>query len=135
MVKNIEKMGNRTDLAAQRMANEMAALTERVAKEKANTGTHKRGLGHVVGTGPGPNVVTGTLRSSIKYETSRVGFGVYQAIVGPTVIYGRTLELGNPNWTSGAKYPFMRPAFEELRANGGYNEIQERLTKTYLKGL
>lgn len=69
---------------------------------------------------PGPNVVTGTLRRSIhtKGPTS-TGTG-YMAQVGPSVIYGRRIELGfhgtdslgrNYNQQS---YPYLRPALETV---------------------
>lgn len=44
-----------------------AASVEREAKKNANTGTHPRGQGHIPGTGPGPNVMTGNLRRSILF--------------------------------------------------------------------
>ena len=51
-----------------------AAEVERQAKKNANTGTHPRGQGHIPGTGPGPNVMTGNLRRSI-YSQTKIGFG------------------------------------------------------------
>jgi len=82
-----------------------AAAVERQAKKNANTGTHKRGQGHIPGTGPGPNVVTGNLRRSI-YSQTKIGFGsLYVAEVGASMVYARAVEMGLPTWKSGVKYP------------------------------
>jgi hypothetical protein len=94
---------------------------EREAKKNANTGEHPRGQGHIPGTGPGPNVVTGTLRRSITTEV-RYGFGSYIATVGPTVEYARAVELGHPNW-GGKRYPYLIPAAGKLIGNGTLNRV------------
>ena len=110
-----------------------ALAIERQAKLNANTGVHKRGEGHIPGTGPGPNVVTGTLRRSITTEV-RYGFGSYVATVGPTVEYARAVELGNPRWKSGVRYPFLIPAVGYLVGNGTLNRVFTRAFTTALKG-
>ena len=94
---------------------------EREAKKNANTGTHKRYEGHIPGTGPGPNVVTGTLRRSITTEV-RYGFGSYIAQVGPTVEYAKDVELGIPKW-KGKRYPYLVPAAGKLIGNGTLNRV------------
>lgn len=94
---------------------------EREAKKNANTGTHKRGEGHIEGTGPGPNVVTGTLRRSITTEV-RYGFGSYVATVGPTVEYARAVELGHEKW-GGKRYPYLIPAAGMLIGNGTLDRV------------
>jgi hypothetical protein len=110
-----------------------ALAIERQAKLNANTGVHPRGQGHIKGTGPGPNVVTGTLRRSITTEV-RYGFGSYVATVGPTVEYARAVELGNPRWKSGVRYPFLIPAVGYLVGNGTLNRVFTRAFMTALKG-
>jgi hypothetical protein len=99
-----------------------ALAIERQAKLNANTGVHARGQGHIKGTGPGPNIVTGTLRRSITTEV-RYGFGTYIATVGPTVEYARAVELGSPRWKSGVRYPFLIPAVGYLVGNGTLNRV------------
>jgi hypothetical protein len=106
---------------------------EREAKKNANTGTHKRGEGHLQGTGPGPNVVTGTLRRSITTEV-RYGFGAYIAVVGPTVEYARAVELGSPRWKSGVRYPYLIPAAGKLIGNGTLNRVFTNAFRTKLRG-
>lgn len=113
---------HRVEKAAEKGIYQAALAIERQAKKNANTGTHARGEGHLKGTGPGPNVVTGTLRRSITTEV-RYGFGTYVAQVGPTVEYARSLELGNPRWKSGVRYPFLIPAVGYLVGNGTLNRV------------
>lgn len=105
---------------------------EREAKKNANTGTHKRGEGHIEGTGPGPNVVTGTLRRSIT-TTVRYGFGSYIATVGPTVEYARAVELGHPRW-GGKRYPYLIPAAGKLIGNGTLSRVFTNAFRTRYKG-
>jgi hypothetical protein len=112
---------------------QQAALSiERQAKKNASTGVHKRGEGHIPGTGPGPNVVTGTLRRSITTEI-RYGFGSYIATVGPTVEYARAVELGSPLWKSGVRYPFLMPAVGYLVGNGTLNRVFTNAFKSKMK--
>jgi hypothetical protein len=111
-----------------------AAEVERQAKKNANTGTHPRGQGHIPGTGPGPNVVTGNLRRSI-YSQTKVGFGsLYVAEVGASMVYARAVEMGLPTWKSGVKYPYMVPAVDSLKQSGQLNRTFTGAFAMYLKG-
>lgn len=98
------------------MRNEMAMLLTQLAKEEIKG---KRQPGEVATIGEPPKNRTGNLRRSIKAEKHREGFGTYVAIVGPTVIYGRSLEIGGkyapPTWRNDNKYPFMQPAFRKFK--------------------
>jgi len=58
---------------------------------------------------------TGDLRRSIRGEKFNVGFANYTAIVGPTIIYGRRVELGGGNWPAGLRFPYMEPAYQKFR--------------------
>jgi hypothetical protein len=110
-----------------------AAAVERQAKKNANTGTHKRGQGHIPGTGPGPNVVTGNLRRSI-YSQTKIGFGsLYVAEVGASMVYARAVEMGLPTWKSGVKYPYMVPAVESLKQSGQLNRTFTGAFASYLR--
>ena len=110
-----------------------ALAIERQAKLNANTGVHARGQGHIKGTGPGPNVVTGTLRRSITTEV-KYGFGHYIAIVGPTVEYARAVELGSSRWKSGVRYPYLYPAVGYLVNSGQLNRVFTSAFTSALKG-
>jgi hypothetical protein len=110
-----------------------AASVERQAKKNANTGTHPRGQGHIPGTGPGPNVVTGNLRRSI-FSRSKVGFGnSYVAEVGASMVYARAVEMGLPEWKSGVKYPYLVPAVESLKNSGNLNRTFTGAFAMYLR--
>jgi hypothetical protein len=95
---------------------------QRLAQKNANTGSHPRGQGHIPGTGPGPNVVTGTLRRSMRTDV-KYGFGNYIAVVGADTEYARAVELGSPRWKSGVKYPYLAPAANELINSGRLNRV------------
>ena len=117
--------------AAQYAIGVTALNIERQAKKNADTGTHARGEGHIPGTGPGPNRVTGTLMGSIQ-TTLRYGFGSYVAIVGPTVEYARAVELGSSRWKSGVKYPYLFPAGEQLSRDGTLKRVFEGALRSRL---
>lgn len=104
---------------------------QREAQKNANTGTHNKKTGHIPGTGPGPNVVTGKLRRSISTDV-RYGFGNYVAVVGASTEYARAVELGSKKWKSGVKYPYLAPAAEQLILNGSLNRI---FTGAFLKAV
>jgi phage gpG-like protein len=95
---------------------------QRLAQKNAKTGEHPRGQGHIPGTGPGPNVVTGTLRRSMRTDV-KYGFGNYIAVVGADTEYARAVELGSPRWKSGVKYPYLAPAANELINSGRLNRV------------
>jgi hypothetical protein len=119
---------------AARIAIGMAAAeVERQAKKNASTGEHPRGQGHIPGTGPGPNVMTGNLRRSI-YSQTKVGFGnIYVAEVGASMIYARAVEMGLPSWKSGVKYPYMVPAVDSLKQSGQLNRTFTGAFAMYLR--
>jgi hypothetical protein len=65
---------------------------------------------------------TGNLRRSIRGEKITKGFAKYEAIVGPTIIYGRAVELGGNfaprSWkgtTAMRGFPYMAPAFKKFQ--------------------
>jgi hypothetical protein len=117
--------------AAQTAIATAGFAVQRQAQINANTGTHKKGTPRVPGTGPGPNVVTGALRRSIRTDV-KYGFGSYIAVVGASVEYARAVELGSPRWKSGVKYPYLAPAAEQLIQNGSLNRI---FTAAFIKAV
>lgn len=118
----LEVQEDRLERAAQIAIATAGFAVQRQAQINANTGTHPRGQGHIPGTGPGPNVVTGALRRSIRTDV-KYGFGTYVAVVGASTEYARAVELGSPRWKSGVKYPYLAPAAEQLIRNGSLNRI------------
>ena len=57
--------------------------------------------------GEPPKNRTGNLRRSIRGKKEREGFATYTAVVGPTIIYGRSVEVGGqyapPTWRHNEK--------------------------------
>jgi hypothetical protein len=130
----IDATEDKLERAAQQGIAQAGLAIQRKAQANANTGTHPRGMGHLPGTGPGPNVVTGALRRSIRTSVIR-GFGdLYVATVGPTVEYARAVELGHPRWKSGVKYPYLEPAALELIRNGTVRRVFIGAVKAGLRG-
>lgn len=105
----IDKVIAQADAAAKATVAQAAAELEKSAKSNFS-GTHKRGQPHV--GGDLPNVVTGTLRRSITHEpVKKIGLGTWATTVGPTVVYGRRVELG----LNGSKaYAYFSPAYRDL---------------------
>jgi hypothetical protein len=69
-----------------------------------------------------PHARTGKLRTSIGvHEVHQVGPGRWMSKTGPTMVYGRRVELGFTGEDSKLRtydqpaYPYMRPGFEKAR--------------------
>lgn len=107
LVRNqVKKLGANIDIGSRLARDEMAMALTQLAKAEIRTDN-----GSPYAGGPPVNR-SGDLRRSIKAQKRTVGFANYTAIVGPTVIYGRTLELG---FSNGNKYPYMKPAWKKFR--------------------
>ena len=104
----LEVVGRRIEVAAIAAVAHAAHGLEATMKRNASTGSHRKGQPHIPGTGPGPNVVTGTLRRSIHVEGPVVHDHVVEASVGPSVHYAGPVEAG---------YPFVGPAVDALAAS------------------
>lgn len=116
----LAKMDQRVDAATAVTVVQAGALTE--AKAKANfEGSHKRGEPRVPNSDNKPNIVTGTLRRSIRSTPTVRLAGGYSVMVGPTTEYGRRVELGFVGQDSLGRrynqppYPYFGPAVEEVR--------------------
>jgi hypothetical protein len=100
--------------AARKAVAEAAALAEAGAKQNFE-GSHARGEPHV--GGDKPNVVTGTLRRSIRADPiRRYGIADYGTVVAPRVAYARRVEKGYPGGGDGPgqqatrAFPYFEPA-------------------------
>lgn len=117
LVRNsLTKATKSIDDGARNARDEMAMALTQLAKEEIK-GKRGKVNGHweKATNGQPPMNRTGNLRRSIRAEKHREGFAKYSAIVGPTIIYGRVVELGgNPNWPSGTKFPYMAPAYKKF---------------------
>lgn len=106
----IEEVAAQGDLAAKTIVTRGAALMEKEAKANFS-GAHKKGQPHV--GGDKPNVVTGTLRRSIRSApVTRLGMAEYGTSVSPSTVYARRVELG---YRGSKGYPYFRPAAEKVR--------------------
>lgn len=111
MEKAFTRAGVQADLAARENVRVASMALIRDAQNNFE-GSHKKGQPHVGGNKP--NVVTGNLRRSIMADSlNHYAMGVYSARVGPTMKYGRRVELGLA--PTGA-YPYFGPAAKVLRA-------------------
>ena len=133
-VSKISSLTTKLDVAAQFGVGQVGLAVERKARNLLTNNSHKesttqkRGNGsrfpggnrkwipaeHIGGDGTPPNRRTGNLIRSI-YTDLKHEPGSYVASVFPTALYGRALELGNPKWKSGVKYPYMKPAFDFVK--------------------
>jgi hypothetical protein len=114
----------RVDQAALIATTQAALAIEAQAKANANTGSHAPGEPHIgPRTGEGPNIVTGNLVNNIKVSPATKGLRGYTAIVGSSAEYARAIELGNPVWKSGVKFPYLTPAANKLSSSGVLNRI------------
>ena len=115
-MKQVNRSVEQIDLGARLARDEMMNTLIQLAKKEIKG---KRQPGEKAVVGQPPMNRTGNLRRSIKGERMREGFATYSALVGPTVIYGRSLEVGGkykpPTWTNDMKYPYMTPAFNKFR--------------------
>ena len=116
----LEKAGADMDKGAMAARDEMMLALIQLSKEQIQG---KRPKGEKATSGQPPMNRTGNLRRSIRGEKFRKGFASYSAIVGPTIIYGRAVELGGSyapdSWrgtSAMAGFPYMKPAFIRFKA-------------------
>ena len=79
-----------------------------------------------------PNVVTGNLRRSIHTSYTR-GAGKYTAMVGSSMIYARSVELGNKK-NPAIKYPYLEPAALDAVRSGVLTRIFKTAIIEKLRG-
>ena len=116
VMKAVEKQTEKLDIGARMARDEMMNTLIRYAKEEIKG---KRTPGERATSGEPPMNRTGNLRRSIKGEKQKSGFASYSAIVGPTIIYGRAVEMGGKyapkSWQDNQKFPYMKPAFKRFQ--------------------
>lgn len=105
----------RAEAGAASLVTTSAHLVEKAAKANFD-GSHKKGEPHE--GGDKPNVVSGDLRRSIVVtRTTRTAFGEFSATVGPTMIYGRRVELGYGSISRA--FPYFEPGAETAHLGFG----------------
>lgn len=99
-----------------------AAIVERAAKANFQ-GSHAKGQPHE--GGDLPNIVSGTLRRSIRTQpVTHVGLASYRTMVAPTTVYGRRIELGYPGGSGRGHqhtraFPYFGRAVDSTHAEVG----------------
>ena len=117
VMKSITKAQEKLDIGARLARDEMMARLIQLSQREIKG--DRKNVGYPATPGKPPMNVTGNLRRSIRGQKIRTGFASYSAIVGPTIIYGRSVEMGNPynppTWQNGQRFPYMKTAFEKYR--------------------
>lgn len=122
------------DVATRMSRDEMMAALIQLSKEQIEGArpytVGPRGGRRYTKATPGqpPMNRTGDLRRSITGERFRLGFANYSAVVGPTIIYGRRVELGGGNWSAGTRFPYMEPAYAKFRT-----QVVPQITAKYFR--
>jgi hypothetical protein len=118
----VQKVAASVDVSARMARDEMMAALIQLSKEQI-AGARPYTIGPRGGRvyekatpGEPPMNRTGDLRRSIRGEKVKIGFANYSAIVGPTIQYGRRVELGGGNWPQGVRFPYMEPAYAQFRS-------------------
>ena len=118
---NLTAAGHTIEAGVRRVVNNTAAALLTQIRVNASTGYHRRGLPHIAGTGPGPNVATGDYRRSWNIRTGTSLAGAPEALVSTNAPQAARLELGFVGADSLGRvfnqppYPHVRPAVEQLR--------------------
>lgn len=111
---SVDKFSKNIDLSTRLARDEMMAALIQLSKEQIQ-GRRPPGQKAWTGRPTPPMNRTGDLRRSIRGERFRQGYASYTAIVGPTIVYGRRVELGGGNWPNGVRFPYMEPAYVQFR--------------------
>ena len=120
LVKNSwNNLTNSVNVNAEMARNEMMTSLIQLSKNQIQG---RRKEGEKATAGQPPKNRTGNLRRSIIGKKYTSGFGTYNAIVGPTMVYARAVELGGEyaprSWhgTSAMKgFPYMEPAYRKFQ--------------------
>lgn len=123
-----DKLTDKTVAKASLVRDEMMVSLIQLSKEQiqGKRGSHTGPRGGKVWDkatpGQPPMNRTGDLRRSIRGEKYSSGFGTYSAIVGPTISYGRAVEMGGefapPSWRNSDAikgFPYMEPAMRNFQ--------------------
>jgi len=115
----VNKATSKLDTGAREARDEMMTTLIQLAKEEIKG---ERPKGQKATPGQPPMNRTGNLRRSIRGEKYRQGFATYSAVVGPTIVYGRSVEMGGKyaprTWSGETKskaFPYMQPAFKKFQ--------------------
>ncbi len=120
----LNRMIAEVDVATEAAAAAGGHLVEGQIKDNLSRYSHPKGTRTTSPPGEPPAVVTGTLRRSLIVEgPARIGFGMYEARVGPAgVVYARVQELGGRTGRNGATVlpprPYVKPGLQKVLDDG-----------------
>ena len=120
VIKGIAKTGDMIEAASvfgiRQVAINLVRETQTLLNNNAHTQSGRLWIpsGHIGANGSPPNRRTGNLSASMQMEPV-VGLPGYAYKVFPTMEYARALELGNPRWKSGVRYPYLAPSANKVR--------------------
>lgn len=120
-----DKFKKNVDVSARKARDEMMTSMIQLSKEEIQ-GKRPKGQKAWTGKPTPPMNRTGDLRRSIRGEKYNLGFANYKAIVGPTIIYGRRVEMGGGNWPKGVRFPYMEPAWLKFK-----NQVHAQIVRKY----
>lgn len=124
--KALASLAVRVDVANTVGLMQAAALVEGEIKRQI-TGGHPKGTKTGATVGGPPQNISGTLRRSVTaIGPEPLGADTWRARIGPTVKYGRHVELGGPNWPSGVTYPYVKPGLDAALAGDRLRTIAAR---------
>lgn len=132
--REVSKLTASVDVRARLARDEMMMALTQLAKEEIRgarpytVGPRGGRIYEKATPGKPPMNRTGDLRRSIRGEKFNVGFANYSAIVGPTIEYGRRVEMGGGNWADGVRFPYMEPAYAKFRT-----QIVPQITTKYFR--
>lgn len=107
------------DAAHQFVSQGLHLIEAKIKVRAGEGGRHARGTPTPASRGGGPAVISGTLRRSITVgPIDAKGIAGFEGETGPTVIYGRRVELGYG-------YPYTAPGADD--AIPGLRALQSRL--------
>lgn len=120
VIQHWDNFKKNVDASTRAARDEMMTSLIQLSKEEIQG---RRPKGQKAQAGKPPMNRTGDLRRSIRGEKYNLGFGKYKAIVGPTIIYGRAVEMGGEyaprSWrgtTAMRGFPYMEPAWQKFRS-------------------
>lgn len=124
----LELMAARLNAATRSATAQAAHLLEAEIKKTLTTSSHQRGTPTPSAPGEPPSLVTGMLRRSITVNGPHpLGLGTWEALTGPTAVYGRIQELGGVTGRGGATVlpprPYVQPSFEQLATSGELSRL------------
>ena len=132
--KSVEVTTKKLDVRARMARDEMMTAMIQLSKEEIKG---KRPKGQKATPGQPPMNRTGDLRRSIHGTPFNIGLRNYSAVVGPGVVYGRSLEIAGkyapPSWkgtSAMAGFPYMKPAFEKFSTS-----VYPQIVKRYLRSI